>query len=71
MKELEKLTSAHITSLEREKAVIEEKLTNVEWKLHEDVRSKDKENVDLKEKLDALTTKYQGTLQLLEEENWN
>jgi hypothetical protein len=40
MKEMEKITSVHITNIEREKAVLEEKFMNSERKREEEVRNK-------------------------------
>ena len=41
LKELEKVTSQQITLLEREKAVIEEKMNNIEKRTAEEIRQKD------------------------------
>ena len=68
MKELEKNTSQHITTLEREKAVIEEKLQNFERKMQDENRQKEKEIFELKERIEQSGVKLNGNISILEDE---
>lgn len=68
MKELEKNTQSHITQLERDRAIIEEKLQSSERKYNDEVRNKEKEILELKERLATDSMKMSGNASILEEE---
>jgi hypothetical protein len=68
LKDLEKITSSHITMLEREKAVIEEKMINIEKRAAEEVRQKDKELNEAKDQLAQSGYRTNENIMVLESE---
>ena len=68
LKQLQHETSTHITQLEREKAVLEEKLINVERKTSEQVKSSKSELEQLRGKLDDQNSRMSESSSILDSE---
>jgi predicted RNase H-like nuclease (RuvC/YqgF family) len=67
-KDLEARTSKHIQELERERAVLDEKLRNAARKAEDECRAKDATIAELEDRLSGETGRMSSTAQALEEQ---